>query len=103
MSGGGSCAYKGGNMSEVTGNALISVYDKTGIVEFANGLAGQGWQIYASGGTARKIGEAGIGVTDVSELVGGEAILGHRVVTLSSEVYAGLLADHDKAEEMEEL
>ncbi len=90
-------------MSEITGNALISAYDKTGIVEFADGLAEQGWQIYASGGTARKIGEAGIGVNDVSELVGGEAILGHRVVTLSREVYAGLLADQSKAEDMEEL
>lgn len=91
-------------MSEATGgNAIISVYDKTGIVEFADGLAGQGWQIYASGGTARKIGEEGIAVTDVSELAGGEAILGHRVVTLSRQVYAGLLADKSKPEDLEEL
>jgi phosphoribosylaminoimidazolecarboxamide formyltransferase / IMP cyclohydrolase len=90
-------------MSEVTGNALISVYDKTGIVEFADGLAQQGWQIYASGGTAKKISEAGIGVTDVAQLVGGGAILGHRVVTLSREVYAGLLADTSQPEDVEEL
>jgi phosphoribosylaminoimidazolecarboxamide formyltransferase/IMP cyclohydrolase len=90
-------------MSKVTGNALISVYDKTGIVEFAQGLIDQGWRVYASGGTARKIAEAGIAVTDVAELVGGEAILGHRVVTLSREVYAGLLADTNKPEDQEEL
>jgi phosphoribosylaminoimidazolecarboxamide formyltransferase/IMP cyclohydrolase len=90
-------------MGEATGRALLSVYDKDGIVEFAQGLAALGWQIYASGGTARKLGEAGITVTDVSELIGGEAILGHRVVTLSREVYAGLLADRHKAEDVAEL
>lgn len=91
-------------MSEAAGgNAIISVYDKSGIEEFADGLAEQGWHIYASGGTARAIGEAGVAVTDVAELVGGDAILGHRVVTLSREVYAGLLADPDKAEDMDEL
>lgn len=85
------------------GNALISVYDKTGIVEFAAGLVEQGWKVYASGGTAKKISEAGVTVTDVAELVGGDAILGHRVVTLSRELYAGLLADKTKSEDMGEL
>lgn len=91
-------------MSETpSGNAIISVYDKTGIAEFAAALVDQGWRVYASGGTARKIDEAGVDVTDVAELVGGEAILGHRVVTLSREVYAGLLADTSKPQDMEEL
>lgn len=91
-------------MSEAAGNnAIISVYDKAGIEEFADGLVEQGWRVYASGGTARTISEAGIEVTDVADLVGGEAILGHRVVTLSREVYAGLLADPTKAEDREEL
>lgn len=85
------------------GNALISVYDKTGIVEFAEGLVKQGWNVYASGGTAKKISEAGIKVTDVAELVGGNAILGHRVVTLSRELYAGILADKTKPEDVAEL
>lgn len=84
-------------------NALISVYNKEGIVEFADGLSEEGFNIYASGGTARKIGEAGVEVTDVAELVGGEAILGHRVVTLSREIYAGLLADTKNPKDMEEL
>jgi phosphoribosylaminoimidazolecarboxamide formyltransferase/IMP cyclohydrolase len=90
-------------MSEHAGIALLSVYDKTGIEEFARGLSDMGWQIYASGGTAKMIEAAGIAVTDVSELVGGEAILGHRVVTLSREISAGLLADKASSEDMAEL
>ena len=81
--------------------ALLSVYDKTGIVEFARELVGMDWQIIASGGTAKKLIENGVMVKDVAELVGGQAILGHRVVTLSREVHAGLLAQdtpQDRAE-----
>lgn len=84
-------------------NALLSVYNKEGIVEFAEGLSELGWNLISSGGTARKIGEAGVPVKDVAELVGGEAILGHRVVTLSREVHAGLLADKNDPEQVEEL
>jgi len=95
--------YKGINVSDTAGIALLSVYDKTGIVDFARGLADLGWQLYASGGTARAIQEAGIAVSDVSELVGGSAILGHRVVTLSREISAGLLADKNSRDDMTEL
>jgi phosphoribosylaminoimidazolecarboxamide formyltransferase/IMP cyclohydrolase len=84
-------------------NALLSVYDKTGIEEFAKGLVDLGWTVYASGGTAKRIMDGGIAVTDVAELVGGSAILGHRVVTLSRELYAGILADTDSPEDMKEL
>ncbi len=73
-------------------NALISVYHKDGIVEFARVLIKLGWRLLASGGTAKKLAEAKISVRDVAELVGGGAILGHRVVTLSRELHAGLLA-----------
>jgi phosphoribosylaminoimidazolecarboxamide formyltransferase/IMP cyclohydrolase len=89
-------------MGKPAGNALLSVYDKTGIVEFAQGLHELGWQLYASGGTAKKILKAGLPVTDVAELVGGDAILDHRVVTLSREIYAGILADKS-AEHNDEL
>lgn len=85
------------------GNALISVYDKTGIAEFAGGLSKLGWQLYASGGTAKALEAAGLSVKDVSDLVGGTAILGHRVVTLSREISAGLLADKDNADDMAEM
>lgn len=81
--------------------ALLSVYDKTGIAEFAQGLADLGWHIYSSGGTAKVLAAAGISVTDVAELVGGGAILGHRVVTLSREVHAGLLAQDNAADRAE--
>jgi phosphoribosylaminoimidazolecarboxamide formyltransferase/IMP cyclohydrolase len=85
------------------GIALLSVYDKTGISEFARALNELDWQIYASGGTAKAIQAAGIAVNDIADLVGGSAILGHRVVTLSREISAGLLADKASPEDMAEL
>ena len=72
--------------------ALLSVFDKEGIEKFARNLVELGWEIIASGGTAKTLAEAGIPVRDVAALVGGGPILGHRVVTLSREVHAGLLA-----------
>lgn len=89
-------------MAEIAGNALLSVFNKAGIEEFAQGLAKLGWRIYASGGTAEAVRKAGVEVTDTSELSGGGSILGHRVVTLSREIYAGILADGSK-EQTEEL
>ena len=85
--------------------ALLSVYDKTGIVEFAQSLVDLGWTIYASGGTAKVLSDAEIPVIDVAALVGGGAILGHRVVTLSREVHAALLATTSKKDlaELEQL
>ena len=87
------------------GVALISVYNKTGIVDFAKALIEMGWLILSSGGTAKVLQEAGLKVTDVADLVGGAAILGHRVVTLSREIHAGLLARFIKQDidEMKEL
>lgn len=90
-------------MAESAGIALLSVYDKTGIAEFARGLSKLGWQIYASGGTAKAVQDAGISVTDVATLVGGDAILGHRVVTLSREISAGLLADKSSPDDLAEM
>ncbi|PID99493.1 hypothetical protein CSA80_01895 [Candidatus Saccharibacteria bacterium] len=91
------------HLLETQNNALLSVYDKTGIAEFAKGLHELGWNIISSGGTAKAIADTGVPVTDVAELVGGEAILGHRVVTLSREVHSGLLADAAKPEDLQEL
>ena len=82
--------------------ALLSVYNKTGIVEFAQDLKGLGWDLIASGGTAKALTGAEIEVRDVATLVGGGPILGHRVVTLSREVHAGLLAK-DTPEDNQEL
>ena len=73
--------------------ALLSVYDKTGIVELARGLRGLGWDLISSGGTAQALRDADLAVTDVADLTGTPAILGHRVVTLHPKVHGGILAD----------
>lgn len=84
--------------------ALISVFDKRGIADFAKELAGLGWDLLASSGTAKFLGEQGVAARDVAEIAGGGPILGHRVVTLSREIHAGLLArESDDAEELEKL
>jgi len=73
--------------------ALLSVFDKSGIVELAGGLHEAGWRLVSSGGTAAAVAQAGIPVTDVADLTGVPAILDHRVVTLHPRVHGGLLAD----------
>lgn len=83
--------------------ALLSVYDKTGIDNFAKGLIEHGYKIISTGGTAKILHEAGIEVTDVSQLVGGEPIMGDKVKTLSREIAAGLLGRRDVPQEIEEL
>ena len=75
--------------------ALLSVYDKSGVTELADALHDLGWSLVSSGGTASAIGAAGVAVTDVADLTGFPAILGHRVVTLHPKVHGGILADLD--------
>ncbi|OGI85852.1 hypothetical protein A3A01_01225 [Candidatus Nomurabacteria bacterium RIFCSPLOWO2_01_FULL_39_17] len=72
--------------------ALISVYDKTDIEKFAKELINLGWRIISSGGTAKYLSDAGIKVTDVTEITSMPPILGHRVVTLHPKIHGGLLA-----------
>ena len=83
--------------------ALLSVFNKDGIVEFARRLKALGWNIISSGGTARALKNSGMIVMDTAKLVGGGAILGHRVVTLSREIHAGLLADPNDPEHVAEM
>ena len=83
--------------------ALISVYNKSKIVEFARALHEMGWEIVSSGGTARVLGEAKIPVIDVAEITGYPAILGHRVVTLHPAIHGALLADLTKPDHLEDL
>jgi phosphoribosylaminoimidazolecarboxamide formyltransferase / IMP cyclohydrolase len=73
--------------------ALLSVYDKSGIVDFARELADLGVDLVSSGGTAAALRDAGLTVTDLAELTGFAPILGHRVVTLHPRVHGGILAD----------
>jgi phosphoribosylaminoimidazolecarboxamide formyltransferase/IMP cyclohydrolase len=81
--------------------ALLSVSDKTGIVEFALGLAELGVEIISTGGTAAALSEAGIAVRSISDLTGFPEIMDGRVKTLHPKLYAGLLAVRDKSEHME--
>jgi len=72
--------------------AILSVYDKTGIVEFARGLASLGWTLLASGGTAKLLHKNGLSVTEVADYTGSPEILGGRVKTLHPAIHGGLLA-----------
>ncbi len=73
-------------------NAILSVYDKTGIVEFATGLAALGWRLIASGKTARMLQENKLAVTEVADYTGSPEILNGRVKTLHPAIHGGLLA-----------
>ena len=83
--------------------ALLSVYDKTGVVELASSLHGLGWELLSSGGTAKVIADAGIPVVDVAAITGFPAILGHRVVTLHPAIHGALLADTNSPEHLADM
>src|SRR5687768_15144661 len=72
--------------------ALLSVSDKTGLFEFARGLARHGVEIVSTGGTAKALRDAGVTVTDIAELTGFPEMLDGRVKTLHPKVHGGLLA-----------
>ena len=84
--------------------ALLSVYDKTGIVEFSRQVASAGYELISTGGTHRTLSEeGGLPVTQVAEVTGSPEILEGRVKTLHPVIYAGLLARRDSPEHMTEL
>jgi phosphoribosylaminoimidazolecarboxamide formyltransferase/IMP cyclohydrolase len=76
--------------------ALLSVTDKSGLVEFARGLAGLSIEILSTGGTAKTLRDAGLPVTDVAEVTGMNEMLDGRVKTLHPRVHGGILADRDR-------
>src|ERR1700710_1070856 len=78
--------------------ALLSVSDKSGLIEFARTLAGHGIDLVSTGGTAKAIAAAGLKVTDVSELTGFPEMMDGRVKTLHPKVHGGLLAIRGNAE-----
>ena len=78
--------------------ALLSVFDKTGLVDFAKALAASGVELVSTGGTAKTIAEAGLAVRDVSELTGFPEIMDGRVKTLHPSVHGALLGIRDDAE-----
>jgi len=73
--------------------ALLSVSDKTGLVDFGRGLVSRAFELVSTGGTARALREAGLPVTDVSAVTGLPEMLDGRVKTLHPRVHAGILAD----------
>jgi phosphoribosylaminoimidazolecarboxamide formyltransferase/IMP cyclohydrolase len=79
----------------MTRTALLSVSEKTGIVEFARGLVALGFRILSTGGTAKLLADAGLAVTEVAAYTGFPEILDGRVKTLNPRIHAGLLARQD--------
>ncbi|NTV09985.1 MAG: bifunctional phosphoribosylaminoimidazolecarboxamide formyltransferase/IMP cyclohydrolase [Zoogloea sp.] len=80
--------------------ALISVSDKTGVVDFARELSGLGVKLLSTGGTAKSLREAGLDVTDVSDYTGFPEMLDGRVKTLHPKVHGGILARRDLPEHL---
>src|SRR6266480_4457382 len=83
--------------------ALLSVSDKTGLVEFAQGLLELGWDIISTGGTATALRAAGVKVRDVSDVTGFSEMLEGRVKTLHPAVHGGLLAKRDAPDHLKAL
>ena len=83
--------------------ALLSVYDKTGIVDLARSLEGLGWELISSGGTALELTAEGIAVTEVAEITQAPEMLGGRVKTLHPAVHGGILADRSDPSHMADL
>src|SRR5579863_5154588 len=78
--------------------ALLTVSDKTGLIDFARGLASHGVMLISTGGTARTLREAGLAVTDVSDVTNFPEMMDGRVKTLHPMVHGGLLSLRDKPE-----
>src|SRR5258708_4747315 len=78
--------------------ALISVSDKTGLVDFARALAGHGVELISTGGTRKALADAGLAVIDVAALTGVPEMMDGRVKTLHPSVHGGLLAVRGNSE-----
>jgi phosphoribosylaminoimidazolecarboxamide formyltransferase/IMP cyclohydrolase len=83
--------------------ALISVYDKAGLVELGKGLEAQGFEIYATGSTAQRLLDAGVRARDVASLTGFPEILGGRVKTLHPAVFGAILARPNNAQDLADM
>ena len=83
--------------------ALISVSDKTGVVEFAKGLRALGWEVIATGGTMKLLADSGVEVINISDVTGFPEICDGRVKTLHPNVHGGLLARRDDPEHLKAL
>src|SRR6266849_1527822 len=97
------CAFLFAEESMAVQRALISVFDKTGIVEFAKRLAARKIEILSTGGTAKLLREAGVRVREVSDFTGWPEMLGGRVKTLHPKVHGGLLFRRNHAEDKKQI
>lgn len=80
------------NFSGMSKRAVLSVFDKTGLVELGRDLVAMGWELVASGGTARALRQAGLPTLEVAEVTGAPEMLGGRVKTLHPAIHGGILA-----------
>src|SRR5690349_24410378 len=80
--------------------ALLSVSNKTGVVEFATALARAGWEIVSTGGTAKVLAKAGLDVIGISDVTGFPEMMDSRVKTLHPKVHAGILARRHLPEDL---
>ncbi|HRE18769.1 MAG TPA: bifunctional phosphoribosylaminoimidazolecarboxamide formyltransferase/IMP cyclohydrolase, partial [Rhodocyclaceae bacterium] len=80
--------------------ALLSVSDKRGVLEFAQGLAAQGVKLLSTGGTAKLLRDAGLAVTEIGDYTGFPEMLDGRVKTLHPKVHGGILARRDLPEHL---
>src|ERR687886_1790955 len=83
--------------------AIISVFDKTGVVDFARGLEELGFELFSTGGTEGLLRESGLTVRGIQEMTGFPEMLGGRVKTLHPAVHGGILALRDDPGHLEEL
>ena len=81
--------------------AILSVSDKAGLVAFARGLADRGVQLVSTGGTANAIADAGLPVTNVSDVTGFPEMMDGRVKTLHPKIHGGILARRHRPDDLE--
>ena len=87
----------------MSARALLSVYDKVGIVDLARGLVDLGWEVVSSGGTASLLADEGVPVTEVAQVTGAPEMLGGRVKTLHPAIHGGILADRSNPDHVADL
>ncbi|HJM27184.1 MAG TPA: bifunctional phosphoribosylaminoimidazolecarboxamide formyltransferase/IMP cyclohydrolase PurH, partial [Acidimicrobiales bacterium] len=83
--------------------ALLSVYDKAGIVDLGRALVELGWDLVSSGGTARLLADEGVPVTEVAQVTQAPEMLGGRVKTLHPVIHGGILADRSNPDHVADL
>src|SRR5256885_12709623 len=83
--------------------ALLSVSDKTGILDVGRGLAARGFELVSTGGTARALSDAGLVVTGVSDVTGFPEMLDGRLKTLHPALFGGILARRDRSDDLDAL